>query len=146
MPTNNFGDEYEEDQYNGDSTYNGRVETNQMSLEEEGKTFMEDVVVNQLLPTYFPEVKSFMESFNSSSMEVGEYVIDAEPDGHNGAIDVSCEVACNPDTYARLMQLDYNKLEAPLKKVCDEKGYGCQIMTNDDDKESPRIIFQISVY
>ncbi len=146
MALDQHGDFYDPKQYNGDSTFNGRVKTNKQSKEEKGQDWMEDVFVAAVLPVYFPEIKDFSESFNSMEMEPGEYVIESDTN-ETGNIVVFCDVACTPVDFSRLSQMSYDQLEAPFKQaaaVLDK--FDVEILTNEDNPEVPTMTFQVTIY
>ena len=146
MPVDQHGDQYNDNQYNGDRTLNGRVHTKKQSKEEKGQDWMEDVFVVKVLPIYFPEIKSFSESFNSMEMEPGEYVIESDTNG-TGQVIVFCDVACTPVDFSRLEQMSYEQLVAPFQQaaaVLDK--FDVEILTNEDNSEAPTMTFQVTIY
>ena len=130
MPINQFGDQYADEQYNGDSTYNGRVNTKQMSREEKGINYFNDVFVTKVLPNYSPNIKDWFESFNSAELEPGEYII--EQDTSQNGVMVFLEAAVPPEDYVRLMNMSYEELSAPFVNSAPD-GASTEILSNDDN-------------
>lgn len=141
MPTNKYGDNYEENQYNGDASYGGRVKTNKQSSIEAGQAWMEDMFVNEVLPTLFPELQSPTESF-STRLEQGEYKIDSDTDSE-GYSTIMCEVAVSPERYAQMEQNGWQELLNEFSKAA--QSFESNVYSNDDNPGVPTITFEITV-
>lgn len=146
MPVDQHGDQYNNNEYGGDRSLNGRIHTKKQSKEEKGQDWMEDVFVETVLPIYFPEIKSFSESFNSMEMDPGEYTMDSDTN-ESGEVIVFCDVACTPVDFSRLSQLSYEELIAPFHKAAVSLDrFDTEILTNEDNPEVPTMTFQITIY
>lgn len=140
MPKNAYGDKYSINDYNGDPSYGGRINTKKEKAEKKGEAWMENFA-DGILPSIFPEITNYQETFSSPS-EIGEYRIDRDKN-ENGRSTIMCEVAVLPERYAQLEHSGWEELLNEFSKIAVD--FESNIYSNNDDPELPTITFEITV-
>lgn len=142
MPKNAYNDEYEEDQYNGDPSYNGRINTNKQKAEERMEEWLEGTFVEDIMPQMIPDV-NFTESFSDIS-EIGEYKIDSDNDSH-GYSSKFVEVGVSPEFFSYVENNGWDNFIKPFEEAASKEGFESNVYSRTDGNIST-ILFSITAY